>query len=123
MNSPFFLSPEAIMKNSILTAILGLAVIAGVSVPAYASTSNFDFTQCSTSSNHFSLNQTESGTCGSSGYSNTSNSFSQTVTGVTVTATAYTTANGTTGSSGAGTDALTSGTTAEVGQYTGNGLG
>jgi len=106
------------MKNSILIALFGIAVIAAV--PANASTSGFDFTQCSTGSNHYGVSQTESSTCGSAGYSNTSNSFSQTVTGITVTATAYTTAAGGAGTAGT---AISSGTNAAVGQYTGNGIG
>ncbi len=107
------------MRNSILVALCGIAAIAAV--PARATTSGFDFTQCGTSSNYYGNAQTESGYCGSAGYSNTSNSFSQTVTGIgTVTATAYTTAKN--ASSSAGT-ALTSGTNAVMGQYTGYGLG
>jgi hypothetical protein len=107
------------MKSSILAALCGIAVIAAV--PASATTSGFDFTQCGTSSNYYGDRQTESGSCGSAGYSNTSNSFSETVTGIgTVTATAYTTGTG--ASNRAGT-AITSGTNAVVGQYTGYGLG
>jgi hypothetical protein len=110
------------MKKSVLLAWLGLAAI--VAFPANAATSSFDFTQCTTSSNYAGQSQTESGSCGADNYSNTSNSFSQTVAGVTVTATAYATAAGTTKSSGGVGDTLTSANSnGEVGQYTGYGIG
>jgi len=106
------------MKNSILIALFGFALISAV--PAHA-TSGFDFTQCTTGSNFYGVAQTENSACGSGGYSNTSNSFSQTVTGIgTVTATAYAT---TTNSGAAGTAISSANTNAEVGQYTGNGIG
>jgi hypothetical protein len=109
------------MKKSVLLAFFGLAMTTVASVPAFATTTGFDFTQCTTGSNYYGNAQTESGTCGSASYSNTSNSFSQTVTGVgTVTATAYSTAAGAARTAGT---AISSGTKAFVGQYTGNGIG
>jgi len=102
------------MKNSIWLSLVGFAAMAVV--PLQATTTSFDFTQCSNSS----IGQVENSACGTSSYSNTSNSFSQTVSGITVTATAYATAAGASGSAGT---ALSSGNSATVGQYTGNGLG
>jgi hypothetical protein len=120
-NRQLGLAGGAVMKNSIVVALVAIAVVAAV--PAHATTSGFDFTQCTTNSNYYGNAQTEAGTCGSAGYSNTSNQFSQSVTGIgTVTATAYTTGTGTHDSGAAGT-ALTSATSAYVGQYTGYGLG
>jgi hypothetical protein len=108
------------MKKSILLASFGFALIAVV--PAGATTTGFDFTQCTVSSNFYGNAQTESSGCGTGGYSNTSNSFSQTVTGIgTVTATAYATT--TTDSGNAGTAISGANSNAEVGQYTGNGIG
>ncbi len=93
--------------------------------PAIAGT-GFDFTQCNTSSNYYGSSQTESGSCGTAGYSNISGAFSETIgTGanaITVTATAYTTGTGAGDTNTVGT-AISSGTNAVVGQYTGNGLG
>jgi hypothetical protein len=103
-------------------AMLGMALGPTV-VPATASTSGFDFTQCTTGSNGYGIAQTENSSCGTASYSNTSGSFSQTIgsgaTAVTVTATAYVTTND---SNTVGTD-LESGNDATVGQYNGNGLG
>src|SRR5580698_5478618 len=119
------------MKNSVLLVMFGIAMI-GV-VPAQANT-GFDFTQCTsgasgqpnsygTGLNYYGNAQTQNSSCNTAGYSNTSNQFSQTVTGIgTVTATAYTTATGSGDKPNAGT-AITSGTNAYVGQYTGNGIG
>jgi len=115
------------MTKSLLKAATGVSIGVGLlligAIPASASTAGFDFAECSTSSNHYGIVQTENSSCGSAGYSNTSNSFSQTIgtgtSAITVTATAYVTA---TNSSAVGTN-LTSGTNAVVGQYTGNGIG
>jgi hypothetical protein len=107
------------MKNSILLALFGIAVISAV--PASATTAGFDFSQCGTSSNYFSRSQTEGGSCGADNYSNaTSAAFTQTVNGVTVTAAAYAT---TTDSGAAGTAISDANSNAEIGQYGGYGLG
>jgi len=107
-------------------ATLGLALGFGA-IPAAASTSGFDFAECSNSSNYYGVAQTENSTCASSGYSNTSGSLSMTIgsgaSAVTVTATAYVT---TTNSGAVGTameSTSGSNTYAAVGQYTGYGLG
>ncbi len=108
------------MKALSICFAMALGVAA---VPANASTSGFNFAQCGTSSNFYGIAQTQSGTCGTASYSNTSGSFSQTIgTGanaITVTANAYVTA---TDSSAVGTT-LESGKDATVGQCTGYGLG
>lgn len=103
------------MKSSILAALFGVAAISAI--PASATTANFDFTSCTIAGV-----QVENSTpCGSSGYSNSTDSFSQTIgTGVnaiTVTATAFVASSGSSGTT------LSGGTNAAVGQYTGNGLG
>jgi hypothetical protein len=108
-------------------ATLGMALGPSV-VPASASTSGFDFSQCTTGTNGYGIAQTENSACGTASYSNTTGSFEQTIgsgaTQVSVTATAYVT---TSDSSAVGT-ALESGNDATVGQYTGsagseNGIG
>jgi hypothetical protein len=103
-------------------AMLGMAMGPTV-VPATATTSGFDFTECGTSSNYYGVAQTENSSCGSASYSNTSGSFSQTIgagaNAITVTATAYVT---TTDSNAVNTP-LESGKYATIGQYTGNGIG
>lgn len=110
------------MKHRIFLAAYGFAIVAAM--PITATASGFDFTQCTDSGNnknYYGVNQTENSVCGSAGYSNINNAFSQTVAGIgTVTATAYTTT--VEASSSAGTP-LFSGTDAVVGQYTGYGLG
>lgn len=112
-------------KKLLLTATLGMA-LGLTALPAGATTSGFDFTECTISSNSFGNAQTETSGCGTASYSNTSGSFSQTIgTGsnaITVTATAYTTGTGSGDKSASGTT-LYSGTDATVGQYTGNGIG
>src|SRR5580704_11313210 len=93
------------MKNSILLALFGTAVIAAV--PAYAITANFDFTTGS------GAQYTNGGTNGDLGpYSVTATGSLNPLNGVTVTAYAF----GNTGTSGKLQQAT-------LGQYTSYGLG
>jgi hypothetical protein len=95
------------MRNYFAFAIFSLTV---ASMPARAASTTFDFTTCTT----------VVGTCGNGSYSNITNPFSENMNGVTVTAVAFATA----GTSSSNNSALTgTGTTANVGQYTSNGLG
>ena len=102
------------MKHRILLAIIGMAAL---SMPASA-TSTFDFAACGQTVG--GVTQTESSLCDSSGFSNTGTGkagpFSQTINGLTVTATAYATDSKTNLN-------LVTGTSAVVGQYSGYGLG
>jgi hypothetical protein len=93
------------------TALLALTAAVISSGSAWA-TATFDFTQCTIAG------QKENSACDSSSYSNNASSaFSQTINGITVTATALGT-SGTSSSSDKNLNASVS-----VGQYAGNGLG